>query len=150
MGNDPGEFEFGAACTICVGIVFEDGETPQYIALEFWGITKLCPALPDPPNGHRFICKLVEYCYWLATGTIDGFDYEVWLDLEFGSDSRASGFFWPTHDYFFESIPPDNCILEGESDLPIPGDPLRECYAGGSYKVDWGSGINKDAFDEQS
>ncbi|GAH46962.1 unnamed protein product [marine sediment metagenome] len=150
MGNEPGKFQIGDACSTCEGVIFDVEKTPKYLAVEFREIIRLCPIDPPPPNGHRFVCKLVQYCYWLAEGKIGDNLYEVWIDLAFNGDTIVKGFFWWSHDYFFESLVKHNCALEGESHLPIPGLPYYECYSGGTYKIDWGSAINEDAFNEQS
>lgn len=151
MGNEPGGFQFGDVCGTCIGVIFEFGRTPAYLAVQFTGIEKLIPTMPDPPNGHRFILIETAFCYWFVHGKFNNLHYQVWVDLDAPvGDTWIKGKWldWPDM-YFFEHINPAPCIIEGDSQLPDLGDPTRNGYGSGHGDVSWGSAINESAYREQ-
>lgn len=151
MGNPPGGFQIGDACTTCVGIIFDEGRTPAYIAVQFSGIEKLIDWMPDPPNGHRFVLIEWDFCYWFLDARLDNRNFQIWVYLDApGHDTWIKGKWLAFPEmYFFEHINNAPCIIQGDSQLPDLGDVTRNGYGAGSCKVNWGSAINEAAYREQ-
>jgi hypothetical protein len=151
MGNDPNDFEIGNACTACQGGVFEEDETPEYIALEAEGIIRLDPDWPPPLNGVRLILKQAGYCFWSLDALIQEIEIYAYAklylsphDTRFVIQDRNLG------KYQFEGQDSTGCLLEldGLPDEPGPND--KYDYRNATAHINWGPGINEAAYLAQS
>ncbi len=147
MGEDPHGFQFGDACNVCVGVIFGEGRTPAYLAVQFSGIEKVWPAAPDPIVNHRFVCIETAHCFWAVTTYVGLWFCLVVIDLfDIDGGTTISAKFTLIGDYFFFFKDPSPCIISGESELPDMGDPAKDAYSGSSCRVNWGSTINESAW----